>query len=100
MRSIIFEFPIAEIWLSPEDFDGYETEEFEYDYDNQIFYDVAASCFSEDYGIDKDIAKRIIGDFDLWDSIEEEYGSKIEDILKEQLYDEAYEAYEASKGGD
>jgi hypothetical protein len=97
MRTIIFEFPIAEIHLSSEDFDGYETEEFEYDYDSQIFYDAAASCFSEDYGIDKDSARRIIEDFDLWDAIEDQYGLEIEETIKEQLYDEAYKAW---RGGE
>lgn len=97
MPSIRFEFPIAEVWLSDEDFDGYDVEIFEYDYDYKLLQEEIITCFCDEYKVTKAAASEIISDYDLWDELEERYEYDIEEALHEKLYDEAYEAW---KGGE
>lgn len=93
MPNITFNFPVAEIWLSEDDFDGYETEEFEYEYDIDILQEELIKAFADDYGISIEVAKKIAEDFDLYDSLEDSYYDDIEDSIRDRLYDDAYEAY-------
>ena len=94
MPTIRFEFPVAEIWLSEDDFDGYETESFDYEYDSEILHEELLVCFMDEYNLpNKDMAKSICDDYDLWDSLEEQYGFDVEDAIRDRLYDEAYEAW-------
>lgn len=93
MPVIYFEFPVKEIWLSPDDFDGYDTESYEYEYDYSILQEEIVNLLVNDYAMNVKHAHTLCSDLDLWDILEDYYEDVLDDILKERLYDEAYEEY-------
>ena len=68
------------------EFDG---DDYEYNADYSDACDVLTQEFAKDYGISEEAAKRIIDDYDLWESLEDCYN----DVLLEYFEDEAYDAY-------
>ena len=73
--------------------DDEHDEEFIYGADYDEVLDVLAEKFAEVYGIDVGIAECILGDFDLYDCLEELYY----DDLLEYFRDDAMEQYEQEK---
>lgn len=94
MPSITIEIPIKEIWLNDDDFDGYDTIEFEYEYDEKVLHKVLIEFFADNYSISLETATKIANDFELYDYLLDDYdnGSLLE-RLQEELYDEALEYY-------
>jgi hypothetical protein len=94
MPTITFEFPVKEIYLNEDDFDGYETESFEYEYDSEVLYEVLVKLFSKQFDISTKDSEHIISELDLFDVLEDYYKEELEETLKEVLYDDAYELYQ------
>lgn len=94
MPTITFEFPVKEIYLNEDDFDGYETESFEYEYDSKVLHEVLVKLFSEQFDISTKDSEHIISELDLWELLEYYYEGVLEETLKEVLYDDAYELYQ------
>jgi hypothetical protein len=94
MPKINIEVPVAEIWLTEDDFDGYDTVEIDYEYDYSVLKRILAEFFADDYSISIEIAAKIATDFDLYDSLLDYYdnGSLLE-RLRDELYDEACKYY-------
>lgn len=68
-------------------------EEFIYSANYDIVCEVLAQLFADTYGIDFGIAECILGDYDLYDDLEDIY---YEDLL-EHFRDEAMEQYRDAK---
>lgn len=73
--------------------EGYETEDFEYEYDYDILKKEIINEFSLEYDLDLEKSKKIIEDLDLYDILEERYEYEIEETLKDKLYRKACRAY-------
>lgn len=93
MPTVKIKIPVHEIWLSTDDFDGYDCEEYDYEYDLDILHEEILECFINEYKVSIDTANAIIEDEDLWDLYEERYEEEINDSLQERLYEAAYEEW-------
>lgn len=98
MKTIVYEFPVKEIIRCNEDFDGFETESYEYDVEQDVVEDTLVEIFADFYGLKKDVAKKIVFDYDLLDMIEAEFEDDLEEWLEEICYKKAYKEWEEYRG--
>lgn len=97
MPTIYIDILTKPLYDSDGEEDGYDTESYEYEYDYEILKEEIITAFAEEYGLDFTTATKIIDDLDLYDALEERYEDLLEEILKERLYDDAYEEWQNNK---
>ena len=76
--------------------DEYHDDEYSYYVDYGDIYDFLEDEFAKDYGLKKQVAKDIIDDLFLWDTLEEIY----EEAILEHWYAEALEQQRDDKEYD
>lgn len=89
MPTLTYQFGGKPIYLSPDDFDGYDSESYEYDIDIADWYDFITAMFADEYKLKEQTARNILSDCDLWNIYEERYEADAEDYF----YDKAYEEW-------
>ena len=89
MPVLIYHFEGKPIYLNLDNFDGYDSEYYEYDVDIDEWYDFITDMFTKEYKLEKQTARNILDDCDLWDIYEERYETDAEDYF----YDKAYEEW-------
>ena len=89
MPTLTYQFGGEPIYISPDDFDGYDSEYYEYNVDIDEWFDFLSQMFADEYHIDNKTAYNILSDCDLWDIYEERYETDAEDYF----YDKAYEEW-------
>ena len=92
-RYITFDIPMGVYYDYDNDEEYVETKEYHYYYDDETWEKEIIELFSEDYKISKEIARKMIVDLDLWDTLEDYYCDDVYQNLKEKLYDKACEEY-------
>ena len=87
MPTIKLQIKKAPIYLSPDDFDGWDTEDCYYDYDMETHKEAIINVFVQQFKVDKEAAETIIEELELYEIIEDRYYYEIEEEVKELLRD-------------
>lgn len=67
----------------------YKFDEYDYEYETDVDWEITRDEFAKEFGLDKTTAKNIIVEFHLWEELEERY----EEYITEYYEDDAYEQF-------
>ena len=87
MPTIRLQIKKAPIYLSSGDFDGWDTEDYYYDYDMETHKEAIVNVFAQQFKVSKETAENIIEELSLYETMEYLYCDEIEEEVTDFLRD-------------